>query len=60
MRVRTAASTVAMLPYEWKNPYAEELIATAKYISQRGRGILASDESNMTTGKRLDSVGRVP
>jgi len=24
---------------------------------QRGKGILASDESNATTGKRLDSVG---
>lgn len=40
------------------NPYAEELRATAKSISNRGRGILASDESNVTTGKRLASVGR--
>jgi fructose-bisphosphate aldolase class I len=39
------------------NPFEEELKATAKYISQHGRGILASDESNITTGKRLDSVG---
>jgi len=31
----------------------EELRATAKYIAQRGKGILASDESNATTGKRL-------
>ena len=38
-------------------PHEAELRATAKYISARGRGILASDESNMTTGKRLDSVG---
>ena len=37
--------------------YADELKQTAKYIAQRGRGILASDESNATTGKRLDSVG---
>ena len=36
--------------------YADELRETAKYISRRGRGILASDESNATTGKRLDSV----
>lgn len=36
--------------------YADELRQTAKYIAQRGRGILASDESNATTGKRLDSV----
>ncbi|KAK9831900.1 hypothetical protein WJX81_006849 [Elliptochloris bilobata] len=34
----------------------KELRATAKYISRRGFGILASDESNMTTGKRLASV----
>jgi fructose-bisphosphate aldolase, class I len=39
------------------NPFEEELRATAKYISARGRGILASDESNVTTGKRLESVG---
>lgn len=39
------------------NPYADELIETAKSISNRGRGILASDESNVTTGKRLASVG---
>ncbi|KAI7840511.1 hypothetical protein COHA_005810 [Chlorella ohadii] len=39
------------------NPFAEELKATAKYIATRGKGILASDESNATTGKRLESVG---
>lgn len=39
------------------NPYADELRTTAKSISNRGRGILASDESNVTTGKRLASVG---
>jgi fructose-bisphosphate aldolase class 1 len=33
------------------------LRSTAKYISTRGKGILASDESNATTGKRLESVG---
>jgi fructose-bisphosphate aldolase class 1 len=38
-------------------PFAEELVTTARYISRPGRGILASDESNMTTGKRLASVG---
>lgn len=42
------------------NPFRDELIATAKYISQRGKGILASDESNATTGKRLATVGEVP
>lgn len=39
------------------NPYADELRETANSISSRGRGILASDESNITTGKRLASVG---
>ena len=39
------------------NPFEDELCATAKYIATRGKGILASDESNATTGKRLDSVG---
>jgi fructose-bisphosphate aldolase, class I len=38
-------------------PFEDELKATARYISTRGKGILASDESNATTGKRLDSVG---
>jgi Fructose-bisphosphate aldolase class-I len=35
------------------------LQANAKKISGRGRGILASDESNATTGKRLDTIGLV-
>lgn len=43
--------------FEKSNPYAEELKETAAYIARPGRGILASDESNMTTGKRLGSVG---
>jgi fructose-bisphosphate aldolase, class I len=42
---------------EKENPFLEELKATAKKISGRGRGILASDESNATTGKRLATVG---
>jgi fructose-bisphosphate aldolase class 1 len=48
---------VAGLSTQTSNPFAEELKQTAKYIAQRGRGILASDESNATTGKRLESVG---
>ena len=39
------------------NAFTEELVGTANYISQRGKGILASDESNATTGKRLATVG---
>jgi fructose-bisphosphate aldolase class I len=42
---------------EKENPYMEELKANAKKIGGRGRGILASDESNATTGIRLGSVG---
>lgn len=44
-------------PVQKENPFAEELKATAKYIAQRGRGILASDESNATTGA-LGAGGR--
>ncbi|KAK9829379.1 hypothetical protein WJX72_005486 [[Myrmecia] bisecta] len=51
------AVSAAINSFVSTNPYAEELKATAKYISRRGHGILASDESNATTGKRLDSVG---
>jgi hypothetical protein len=38
--------------FERTNPYVEELKRTAAYIAQPGKGILASDESNATTGKR--------
>jgi hypothetical protein len=43
--------------FEAVNFFAEELRETAKYIATRGKGILASDESNATTGKRLATVG---
>jgi fructose-bisphosphate aldolase class I len=36
--------------------YAEELIATAKYVATPGKGILAADESTGTIGKRLASI----
>jgi fructose-bisphosphate aldolase class I len=39
------------------NPFAEELMKTAKTIASPGRGILAIDESNPTCGKRLESIG---
>ena len=38
--------------FEKTNPYVEELKRTAARIAQPGKGILASDESNATTGKR--------
>lgn len=37
--------------------HASELAYTAKRVARRGRGILASDESNATTGKRLATIG---
>lgn len=37
-------------------PFADELVATAKFIAQRGRGILAADESTGTIGKRFQSI----
>jgi len=40
-----------------ENTFLPEMRETAQYISRPGHGILASDESNATTGKRLDSVG---
>lgn len=43
--------------FEAGNQFADELRETARYISTRGKGILASDESNATTGKRLATVG---
>ncbi|KAL6839475.1 hypothetical protein ACP4OV_030745 [Aristida adscensionis] len=36
--------------------YADELIKTAKYLATPGKGILASDESTGTIGKRLSSI----
>jgi len=38
-------------------PFEEELIATAKAIAAPGKGILASDESNPTAGKRFADIG---
>ena len=34
-----------------------QLKTTAKSMVQKGKGILAADESNPTIGKRLQSVG---
>ena len=56
-RVKGSAYAAAA-PYssQKSNPYREELMATAAKIAGKGRGILASDESNATTGIRLNSV----
>ncbi|RCV22431.1 hypothetical protein SEVIR_4G229900v4 [Setaria viridis] len=36
--------------------YADEMVKTAKYLATPGKGILASDESTGTIGKRLSSI----
>lgn len=42
------------------NKYKEELMANARYLSTPGKGILASDESNSTCGKRLEGAIDLP
>lgn len=49
---RSPAQIVMTSEFEKQNPYTKELKQTASFISQPGKGILASDESNATTGKR--------
>ena len=39
------------------NPFAAELIATAKQITTAGKGILAADESTGTIGSRFSAIG---
>jgi len=39
------------------NQYIEELMKNAKILSTPGKGILASDESNGTCGKRFEAIG---
>lgn len=45
-----------VLKYEG-NKYIQELMKNAKLLSSAGKGILASDESNMTCGKRFEQIG---
>lgn len=45
-----------VLHYEG-NKYVEELMKNAKLLAAPGKGILASDESNGTCGKRFDAIG---
>lgn len=39
------------------NKFVEELMRNAKALSANGKGILASDESNGTCGKRFEAIG---
>ena len=45
-----------VLKYEG-NKYIKELMENAKKLSVGGKGILASDESNGTCGKRFEAIG---
>ena len=47
----------AVSEFERFNPHVKEMRETAKRISRRGRGILATDESIPTAGKRLGTIG---
>lgn len=38
------------------NKYIEELMTNAKHIADNGKGVLASDESNGTCGKRFEAI----
>jgi fructose-bisphosphate aldolase class I len=44
-------------PYDLSPGGPEELIANAAKIASKGKGILASDESNGTCGLRLEQIG---
>merc|ERR1719313_1485642 len=48
---------LADLPHYTGNKYKEELMKNARYLATPGRGILASDESNGTCGKRFEDIG---
>jgi len=45
------------LPKYHGNAFKMELIENAKLLASKGKGILASDESNATCGKRFKSIG---
>lgn len=44
------------LPHYQGNSFKDELMANAKALSIGGKGILASDESNGTCGKRFEKI----
>ena len=44
------------LPHYMGNDFKDELMANAKKLSVAGKGILASDESNGTCGKRFEKI----
>lgn len=44
------------LPHYQGNPFKDELMQNARLLSTEGKGILASDESNATCGKRFEKI----
>jgi fructose-bisphosphate aldolase class I len=38
------------------NKFEKELVATAKFIASKGKGILAADESTATIGSRFKAI----
>jgi len=48
---------MAEVAKETKNPFEEELRATAKIIATRGKGILAADEREANIGGKLEKIG---
>jgi hypothetical protein len=49
--------TLANVEHYTGNKYVDELMATAKMLATPGKGILASDESTGTIGKRFEQIG---
>ena len=54
--LRTASISMTSA-FERENMFLAEMKVTAKEIARRGCGILATDESHATVGKRLSTVG---
>jgi fructose-bisphosphate aldolase class I len=52
-----ATAPLCVSTFERYNPHVKEMRETAKRISRRGHGILPTDESPPTAGKRLGTVG---
>jgi len=54
---RLGCQPLLLSEFELSNPYTREMKATAARVSRRGVGILATDESVPTAGKRLETIG---
>ena len=54
---RCTAVSMMTSEFERRNPYVAEMRKTAQLISRPGHGILATDESVPTAGRRLEAIG---